>query len=303
MPHFGQTIGSLLRSKNFAPQVWHWRLLPSSGFATFSLPLEREWTSDVRAWNGVCPAVYPVAPVSRALRRLSNGESQAARRLMTSAAGACYERNEIREHRGQMASRTRVSRSTVAGSSHGPAQPLTARRVRPSARQPEPAGRQVDLPPRADLRPAGQGRDADRGPAGGRGRAAHRRRLPGPGRAWWSDSARALAGRRARASARCSQPQDVLDFGNAGTGTRLMMGVVGGHADHGDVRWRRLAAQAADAAHPRSAGADGRRSLSARPRAGAAPSTLRGTAEPAPIEYRSPVAVRAAQIRRSCSRA
>jgi 3-phosphoshikimate 1-carboxyvinyltransferase len=26
------------------------------------------------------------------------------------------------------------------------------------------------------------------------------------------------------------EPSDALDFGNAGTGTRLMMGVVGGHA-------------------------------------------------------------------------
>ena len=34
VPHFGQMIGSLLRSKNFAPQFWHWRLVPSSGFAT-----------------------------------------------------------------------------------------------------------------------------------------------------------------------------------------------------------------------------------------------------------------------------
>ena len=33
-PHFGQMIGSLFRSKNLAPQLWHWRLLPSSGLAT-----------------------------------------------------------------------------------------------------------------------------------------------------------------------------------------------------------------------------------------------------------------------------
>ena len=34
VPHFGQTIGSRLRSKNLAPQAWHWRFAPSSGFAT-----------------------------------------------------------------------------------------------------------------------------------------------------------------------------------------------------------------------------------------------------------------------------
>jgi hypothetical protein len=27
-------IGGAVESKNFAPQLWHWRLLPSSGFAT-----------------------------------------------------------------------------------------------------------------------------------------------------------------------------------------------------------------------------------------------------------------------------
>jgi hypothetical protein len=28
-------MGSLLRSKNFAPQFWHWRLVPNSGLANF----------------------------------------------------------------------------------------------------------------------------------------------------------------------------------------------------------------------------------------------------------------------------
>jgi 3-phosphoshikimate 1-carboxyvinyltransferase len=53
-------------------------------------------------------------------------------------------------------------------------------------------------------------------------------------------------------------PRETLDFGNAGTGSRLMMGVVAGHDDHGHLRRRRLAAQAADAPHSRPAGADGR---------------------------------------------
>ena len=85
------------------------------------------------------------------------------------------------------------------------------------------------------------------------------------------------------------EPEGVLDFGNAGTGTRLMMGVVGGHAIKATF--------------------DGDASLRKRPmrrildplvlmgvevlseaEGGRCPIVLRGTAEPAPIEYRSPVA-------------
>ncbi len=85
------------------------------------------------------------------------------------------------------------------------------------------------------------------------------------------------------------QPQDTLDFGNAGTGTRLMMGVVGGHG--------------------MTATFDGDASLRKRPmrrildplslmgvqivsqaEGGRCPVVLMGTSEPAPIEYRSPVA-------------
>ena len=84
------------------------------------------------------------------------------------------------------------------------------------------------------------------------------------------------------------QPAGVLDFGNAGTGTRLMMGVVGGHAIEATF--------------------DGDASLRKRPmrrildpltlmgvkvlseaEGGRCPVTLRGTNEPAPIEYRTPV--------------
>ena len=89
-------------------------------------------------------------------------------------------------------------------------------------------------------------------------------------------------------------PPDVLDFGNAGTGSRLMMGVVGGHAV--------------------TATFDGDASLRKRPmrrildpleqmgvevvdqaQGGRCPITLRGTAEPIPIVYRTPVA--SAQIK------
>ncbi|WP_090709449.1 MULTISPECIES: 3-phosphoshikimate 1-carboxyvinyltransferase [unclassified Beijerinckia] len=83
-------------------------------------------------------------------------------------------------------------------------------------------------------------------------------------------------------------PRDVLDFGNAGTGTRLMMGVVAGH--------------------PIEATFDGDASLRKRPmrrildplalmgvqvvaesEGGRCPIVLRGTGDPAPIEYRTPV--------------
>ena len=85
------------------------------------------------------------------------------------------------------------------------------------------------------------------------------------------------------------EPEGTLDFGNAGTGTRLMMGVVGGHAIKATF--------------------DGDASLRKRPmrrildplvlmgvevlsetEGGRCPIVIRGTAEPAPIEYRSPVA-------------
>lgn len=90
------------------------------------------------------------------------------------------------------------------------------------------------------------------------------------------------------------QPENVLDFGNAGTGSRLMMGVVGGHAI--------------------TATFDGDASLRKRPmrrildplqlmgvevvsqaEGGRCPIVIKGTAEPAPIEYKTPVA--SAQIK------
>ena len=83
-------------------------------------------------------------------------------------------------------------------------------------------------------------------------------------------------------------PKEILDFGNAGTGTRLMMGLVGGH--------------------PITATFDGDASLRKRPmrrildplslmgvqivsqaEGGRCPITITGSAEPAPIEYRTPV--------------
>jgi 3-phosphoshikimate 1-carboxyvinyltransferase len=90
------------------------------------------------------------------------------------------------------------------------------------------------------------------------------------------------------------QPLQPLDFGNAGTGCRLMMGVVGGHAVtatfDGDASLRKrpmrriLDPLALMGAQTLSQGEGGR-----------CPIVLRGTSEPAPIVYRTPVA--SAQIK------
>ena len=89
-------------------------------------------------------------------------------------------------------------------------------------------------------------------------------------------------------------PRNVLDFGNAGTGSRLMMGVVGGHGItarfDGDASLRKrpmrrildpLALMGAQ--------------VVAQAEGGRCPIVLRGTSEPAPIVYRTPVA--SAQIK------
>jgi 3-phosphoshikimate 1-carboxyvinyltransferase len=89
-------------------------------------------------------------------------------------------------------------------------------------------------------------------------------------------------------------PRAPLDFGNAGTGARLMMGVVGGHdilgVFDGDASLRKrpmrrildplqlMGAQVLDAAE-----------------GGRCPITLKGAGEPAPILYKTPVA--SAQIK------
>jgi 3-phosphoshikimate 1-carboxyvinyltransferase len=89
-------------------------------------------------------------------------------------------------------------------------------------------------------------------------------------------------------------PRHPLDFGNAGTGSRLMMGVVGGHAVtatfDGDASLRKrpmrriLDPLALMGAQVLSQAEGGR-----------CPVVLRGTGEPAPIVYRTPVA--SAQIK------
>jgi len=89
-------------------------------------------------------------------------------------------------------------------------------------------------------------------------------------------------------------PRDALDFGNAGTGCRLMMGVVGGNgvlADFdGDASLRkRPMRRILDPLQLMGA------EVVAQAEGGRCPITLRGTSEPAPIVYRTPVA--SAQIK------
>jgi len=91
-------------------------------------------------------------------------------------------------------------------------------------------------------------------------------------------------------------PRASLDFGNAGTGARLMMGVVGGHdivgVFDGDASLRK---------RPMRRVLDPLRLMGAQVleevEGGRCPITLKGAGEPAPILYRTPVA--SAQIKSS----
>ncbi|RBP09925.1 3-phosphoshikimate 1-carboxyvinyltransferase [Roseiarcus fermentans] len=89
-------------------------------------------------------------------------------------------------------------------------------------------------------------------------------------------------------------PREPLDFGNAGTGSRLMMGVVGGHGVtatfDGDASLRK---------RPMNRILDPLKLMGAEvlseARGGRCPITLKGARDPAPILYRTPVA--SAQIK------
>jgi len=89
-------------------------------------------------------------------------------------------------------------------------------------------------------------------------------------------------------------PREKLDFGNAGTGSRLMMGVVGGHGItaifDGDASLRK---------RPMRRILDPLRLMGAQvlseAEGGRCPIVLKGARDPAPIEYRTPVA--SAQIK------
>lgn len=85
------------------------------------------------------------------------------------------------------------------------------------------------------------------------------------------------------------EPRGPLDFGNAGTGTRLMMGVVGGHGvtatfDGDESLRKRPMRRVLDPLVLMGA------EVLSQAKGGRCPIVLKGTAEPAPIEYRSPVA-------------
>ena len=179
--------------------------------------------------------------------------------------------------------------------------PLAARAARAAQGPPARARRQVDLAPRPDLRRAGGRRDPDFRPARRRGRAQHRqghagaraRRSSAPARAHGAFMASASAGfREPRGGARFRQFRHRLPADHGGGG-RL--------PDHRDLRRRRLAAQAADAAHPRPGDLHGRPRRSTRPRAGGcrSRSKARATRSRSSTARRCP---RRRSSRRCCSR-
>ena len=98
-------------------------------------------------------------------------------------------------------------------------------------------------------------------------------------RAWTRAGRRRRRLRRAVRGARFRQFRHRLPAGD-GRGGRL--------PDHGDLRRRRQPAHAADAAHARSAGADGRAHLG-NPRRRPPAAVVQGARDPIPIEYEAPV--------------
>ena len=136
--------------------------------------------------------------------------------------------------------------------------PAAQRRAqRPAQRARPPARRQVDLASRLHLRPAQPRRNHDRGPARRRRRAAHGRGLPRARRSRRAGRRGALARRRPRRRrdsraaryARLRQRRHWLAADDGGDRRPR---------NPGDLRRRRVAAQAADAARARSAAVDGR---------------------------------------------
>ena len=110
-------------------------------------------------------------------------------------------------------------------------------------RRPDPAGspfqrsldrespcsrRQVDFAPGPDPGRAGGRRNQDFGPAGGRGRAQHRQIHAGAGRKGGADRTDFAWSVRGVGVAGFAEPAAPLDFGNSGTGCRLVMGAVAG---------------------------------------------------------------------------
>ena len=93
--------------------------------------------------------------------------------------------------------------------------------------------------------------------------------------------------RRRRAGVLRSR-QACLDLGNSGAGVALGDGSGRRLPDRGDLRRRRLAARAPDAARARSAAADGGAAAACQRRR-ALPLALQGARDPMPIVYRTPV--------------
>jgi 3-phosphoshikimate 1-carboxyvinyltransferase len=181
-----------------------------------------------------------------------------------------------------------ASQTTAASAhGHGPAKPLSARRRGAvSGRLRAPGDKSIShralimgllATGRTTIEGLLEGDDVLRTAAAARAFGARVERL-GPGK-WQVDGA---------GLGTLLQPLGALDFGNAGTGTRLMMGVVGGHGI--------------------TATFDGDASLRKRPmrrildplilmgaeviseaEGGRCPVVLKGTPDPAPIEYRTPV--------------
>ena len=113
--------------------------------------------------------------------------------------------------------------------SHAPPSPLSAGKARALSGRVAGAGRQVDLAPRPDVRGAGH-RPHRASPACSEGED-----VLNTAKALQALGCPVAQGRRApgrcsaAASAACASPPATLDFGNSGTGTRLMMGVIAGH--------------------------------------------------------------------------
>ena len=101
-------------------------------------------------------------------------------------------------------------------------------------------------------------------------------------------TATAAGGSGAWASAGSPSPTSVLDMGNAGTGARLLMGLLAGPRLHQLPDRRRLAALAADAPGDRAPWPDGRGFLARS--GGRLPLALTGAHRLLPIVYESPVA-------------
>ena len=208
VPHFGQTIGSLLRSKNLAPQCLALALGSEFGFGHGDRSLSL--SGGIRSAS-VSRRRRPVNAISPARRQRPGGG-------VTSALAPRHEASTSKpaSRACPVLPASRARRSALAR--RGPLQ-----RPRAAAR------RQVDLPPRLPVRPA-QPAARPRSRACWRATTCCARARPAGARRRSRAPWRRAAGRvRGPGLGALLAPRATLDFGNAGTGSRLMMGVVGGH--------------------------------------------------------------------------